>query len=231
MRRHRLLTIIHLTSAIIHRLSSMPSRLSQQIRFILEVDKLKQILRQTLKIADRQRENDAEHSWHLALMVLVLAEHANRPDLDVLKVLGMVIIHDLVEIDAGDTFVYDEAGMTDKAEREQKAADRIFGLLPDDQEEHFRALWEEFEERESPEARFAAALDRLQPVLQNINTDGHAWKHHGIRHNQVLDRNRHMAEGSEAIWEYARAEIQKAVDRGDLLPSASATADRKASAS
>ena len=211
----------------------MSDRLAQQIQFILEVDKLKQILRQTLKTTDRQRENDAEHSWHLALMVLVLAEHANVPDLDVLKVLGMVIVHDLVEIDAGDTFVYDEAGMADKPEREQKAADRIFGMLPDDQEKHFRALWDEFEERATPEARFSAALDRLQPVLLNVNTDGHAWKHHGIRQNQVLDRNRHMAEGSEAIWEYARAEIQKAVDRGDLLPPAQRVcpANRKASAS
>ena len=210
----------------------MSDRLAQQIQFILEVDKLKQILRQTLKTTDRQRENDAEHSWHLALMVLVLAEHANVPDLDVLKVLGMVIVHDLVEIDAGDTFVYDEAGMADKPEREQKAADRIFGMLPDDQEKHFRALWDEFEERATPEARFSAALDRLQPVLLNVNTDGHAWKHHGIRQNQGLDRNRHMAEGSEAIWEYARAEIQKAVDRGDLLPPQRVCpANRKASAS
>lgn len=196
----------------------MPSRLSQQIEFILEVDKLKQILRQSRKITDRKRENDAEHSWHLSLMVLVLAEHANEPDLDILKVLGMVIVHDLVEIDAGDTFVYDEAAMDGKLDRERGAADRIFGLLPEDQANHFRALWDEFEERETPEARFAAALDRLQPVLLNVNTDGHAWKHHGIRHDQVLDRNRRMAEGSETIWEFAKSEIQKAVDRGHLLP-------------
>jgi putative hydrolase of HD superfamily len=196
----------------------MPSRLSQQIEFILEVDKLKQILRQSLKITDRQRENDAEHSWHLSLMVLVLAEHANTPDLDILKVLGMVIVHDLVEIDAGDTFVYDEAAMVGKLDRERAAADRIFNLLPEDQAKRFRALWDEFEERQSPEARFAAALDRLQPVLLNVNTDGHAWKHHGIRHDQVLDRNRRMAEGSETIWEFAKSEIQRAVDRGHLLP-------------
>lgn len=196
----------------------MPSRLSQQIEFILEVDKLKQILRQTLKTTDKQRENDAEHSWHLSLMVLVLAEHANVPDLDVMKVLGMVIVHDLVEIDAGDTFAYDEVGMLDKAEREEKAADRIFALLPDDQETHFRALWDEFEACITPEARFAAALDRLQPVLLNINTAGHAWNHHGIRHNQVLARNQHIGEGSEALWNFAKKEIQGAVDRGDLLP-------------
>lgn len=193
------------------------NRLEQQIAFILEVDKLKQILRQTLKTGDRKRENDAEHSWHLALMVLVLAEHANTPDLDILKVLGMVILHDLVEIDAGDTFAYDEVGMLDKPEREQKAADRIFGLLPDDQEVRFRALWDEFEERVTPEACFAAALDRLQPVLLNINTAGHAWKKHGIRHNQVIDRNKHIAEGSEALWAEARDLIQGAVDRGDLM--------------
>ncbi|MEZ5278257.1 MAG: HD domain-containing protein [Opitutaceae bacterium] len=196
----------------------MTDRLEQQIAFILEVDKLKTILRQSLKISDRKRENDAEHSWHLALMVLVLAEHANAPDLNILKVLGMVIVHDLVEIDAGDTFVYDEAAMVGKLDREREAANRIFGLLPDDQGTHFRALWEEFEERRTPEARFAAALDRLQPVLLNIHTNGHAWKHHGIRHDQVLDRNRRMAEGSETIWAFAKAQIQKAVDRGDLLP-------------
>ncbi len=182
------------------------------------MDKLKQILRQTIKTTDRQRENDAEHSWHLALMVIVLAEHANVPDLDVLKVLGMVIIHDLVEIDAGDTFAYDEVGMLDKADREQKAADRIFGLLPEDQEKRFRALWDEFEACITPEARFAAALDRLQPVLLNINTAGHAWKHHGIRLDQVLKRNQHISNGSEALWEFAQKEIQGAVDRGDLLP-------------
>ena len=194
------------------------SRLSQQIEFILEVDKLKQILRQTVKTTDRQRENDAEHSWHLALMVIVLAEHANVPDLDILKVLSMVIVHDLVEIDAGDTFAYDEVGMLDKADREQKAADRIFGLLPEDQEKHFRALWDEFEACITPEARFAAALDRLQPVLLNVNTAGHAWKHHGIRLDQVLKRNQHIGDGSEALWTYARKIIQGAVDRGDLLP-------------
>jgi len=196
----------------------MPSRLSRQIEFILEVDKLKQILRQSLKITDRRRENDAEHSWHLALMVLVLAEHANASDLDVLKVLGMVIIHDLVEIDAGDTFAYDDAGMVDKPEREQKAADRIFALLPGDQADRFRALWDEFEERKSPEARFAAALDRLQPVLLNLNTEGHAWKHHGIRQDQVIDRNRHIGEGSEALWEFAHHEIEKAANRGCFSP-------------
>jgi len=197
----------------------MSDRLTRQIQFILEMDKLKQILRQSLKITDRQRENDAEHSWHLSLMVLVLAEHANAPDLDVLRVLGMVIVHDLVEIDAGDTFAYDEVGMIDKPGREQKAADRIFGMLPPDQEGHFRELWDEFEERVTPEARFAAALDRLQPILLNVNTDGHAWKHHGIRHDQVLDRNQHIAEGSQSIWEFAKLEIQGAVDRGHLLTS------------
>src|SRR5471032_2607798 len=131
-------------------------RIAQQIRFIIEVDKLKEIFRQTVCIQSRRPENDAEHSWHLCLAVIVLAEHANEPGLDVLRVLKMVILHDLVEIDAGDTFAYDTAAMAGQHDREAKAADRIFGLLPPDQARDFRALWDEFEEKKTPEARFAA---------------------------------------------------------------------------
>src|SRR5690606_17054776 len=146
------------------------SRLAQQIRFIREVDKLKEIFRQTELINSRRAENDAEHSWHLCLLVILFAEYANTPDLNVLRVLKMLIIHDLVEIDAGDTFAYDEAAMAGQHERASRAADRIFGLLPEDQARDFRALWDEFEARQTPEARFAAACDRFQPMLLNLHT-------------------------------------------------------------
>ena len=150
--------------------SAARERLAQQIRFIVEVDRLKEIFRQTVLINSRRPENDAEHSWHLCLIVLTLAEHANAPQLDVLRVLKMLILHDLVEIDAGDTFAYDTKGMADQHAREAVAADRIFGLLPADQGRGFRALWDEFEARQTPEAKFAAAVDRFQPMLLNCHT-------------------------------------------------------------
>jgi putative hydrolase of HD superfamily len=191
-------------------------RLESQVRFILEVDKLKEVFRQTVCTQSRRPENDAEHSWHLCLAVIVLAEHANEPRLDVLRVLKMLIIHDLVEIDAGDTFAYDTARMAGQHEREALAADRIFGILPSDQCAEFRALWDEFEERRTPESRFAAAIDRFQPVLLNCSTQGAAWKRHGVTADRVRARNAHIAEGSAAVWEKAAALIQQAVDAGDL---------------
>jgi putative hydrolase of HD superfamily len=197
----------------------MPSaRLEDQVRFVVEADKLKEVLRQTVTTRDRRRENSAEHSWHLCLLVIVLAEHANSPGLNVLRVLKMVILHDLVEIDAGDTFIYDAAGQAGRHERECKAADRIFGLLPPDQAGDFRATWEEFEARSTPEARFAAAVDRLQPVLLNLNTEGAAWRRHGITEDRVLDRNAHIADGSAALWEFASKAIREAVAAGNLAP-------------
>jgi putative hydrolase of HD superfamily len=196
--------------------SSPPARLAQQIRFILEVDKLKEVFRQSLLTQSRRRENDAEHSWHLCLMVIVLAEHANFPALDRLRVLQMLILHDLVEIDAGDTFAYDEAGLATRPERETRAANRIFGLLPADQAAEFRAHWDEFEARRTPEAKFAAALDRLQPMLLNAHTEGAAWRRHGVKSAQVLAKNAHMAEGSVALWDYAARMIAEAVGAGHL---------------
>jgi len=193
-------------------------RLESQVRFILEVDKLKEVFRQTLCTQSRRAENDAEHSWHLCLAVLVLAEHADEPRLDVLRVLKMLILHDLVEIDAGDTFAYDTARMADQHEREAKAADRIFGLLPGDQALEFRALWDEFEERKTPEAKFAAAIDRFQPVLLNTSTEGSAWNRHGVTAERVRARNGHIAEGSAALWEKTAAMIQDSVDAGHLAP-------------
>jgi putative hydrolases of HD superfamily len=191
-------------------------RLQQQIRFIIEADKLKEIFRQTVVTQSRRAENDAEHSWHLTLLVIVLAEHSNVPQLDVLKVLKMLIIHDLVEIDAGDTFAYDTARMADQHEREARAADRIFGLLPTDQALDFRAHWDEFEERKTPEARFAAAVDRFQPMLLNCLTQGAAWQRHGVTSDRVIARNRHIAEGSTELWEYAAQMIADAVAAGHL---------------
>lgn len=196
------------------------SRIARQIEFIAEVDKLKEVFRQTILTGSRRAENDAEHSWHLCLCVLVLAEHAKQADINVLQVLKMVILHDLVEIDAGDTFAYDTAGMADQHEREAKAADRIFGLLPPDQAAEFRALWDEFEERATPEARFAAAVDRFQPMLLNVRTQGHAWKKHGITKDRVIARNRHIEAGAPELWRYASDMLDKAVEAGDLRPEA-----------
>lgn len=191
-------------------------RLTQQIRFVAEVDKLKNIFRQTLVVDTRRPENDAEHSWHLTLLAIILVEHANVPDLDLLRVLKMLIIHDLVEIDAGDTFAYDTARMVGQHEREAIAADRIFGLLPAEQRRELRGLWDEFEERKTPESKFAAAVDRFQPMLLNCLTEGAAWRKHGVTSDRVIARNQHIAEGSAALWEYASAMIQDAVTKGHL---------------
>ncbi len=197
---------------------SAAERLRRQVEFIVEVDRLKEVFRQTVLINSRRAENSAEHSWHFALMVVVLAEHSNHQPLDVLRILKMVLIHDLVEIDAGDTFAYDVKNMADQHAREAVAATRIFGLLPPDQAADFRALWDEFEEQQTPEARFAAACDRFHPMLLNCRTDGHAWQRHGVTQDRVLARNAHVAQGSQAIWEYAVRMIDEAVAKGHLLP-------------
>ena len=193
-------------------------RLESQVRFILEVDKLKEVFRRTLCTQSRRAENDAEHSWHLCLAVIVLAEHANEPGLDVLRVLKMLILHDLVEIDAGDTFAYDAARRKGQHEREGRAADRIFGLLPADQCAEFRALWDEFEEKRTPESRFAAAMDSFQPVLLNCATEGAAWRRHGVTEDRVMARNSRMAQGSSALWEKAAGMIRHAVALKHLDP-------------
>jgi putative hydrolases of HD superfamily len=190
-------------------------RLQQQIQFILEIDRLKQIMRQSYITGGGRKENSSEHSWHLAVMALVLAEHACEP-IDLMNVVKMVLVHDLVEIDAGDTFIYDAQAGADKSDREARAADRIFGLLPDDQQEEFRGLWEEFEARETPDAKFAAALDRLMPLMHNYYSKGKTWKEHNVHKNQVIDRNRHIRHGSEALWDFARSLIEDAVAKGYL---------------
>lgn len=197
---------------------SPATRLARQIAFIVEADKLKNIFRQTINTVSGRAENDAEHSWALCLLVITLAEHANVPQLDVLRVLKMVIIHDLVEIDAGDTFAYDTKNMAEQHARESIAADRIFGLLPAGQSAEFRALWDEFEARQTSESKFAAAVDRFHPMLLNCSTEGAAWKRHGITVDRVLARNAHIAEGSTALWSYAQEMLAAAVTAGHVAP-------------
>jgi putative hydrolase of HD superfamily len=192
-------------------------RLQQQIQFLLEIDKLKDVLRQSYLLQSRRRENSAEHSWHFALAALVLAEHADTP-CDAVKVAKMALIHDLVEIDAGDTYIYDPAyNAAAKAAQEQQAAERLFNLLPPDQAAEFRQLWDEFEACQTPEARFAAALDRLLPLLHNVHTQGISWQQHGIHSAQVYERNQPpIQQGSAALWEVADQLIREAVEKGWL---------------
>lgn len=192
-------------------------RFIQQMTFLLELDKLKNIRRQTLVLHEDRAENDAEHSFHLAIMASVLAEHAREP-VDVLRTMQMVLIHDVVEIDAGDTYCYDTDGYKDKAEREQRAAGRLFSLLPEDQAAQYRGLWEEFEARETPEARFANALDRIQPMVLNFQKGGISWKNHGISSRQVKARNVGVTDdGSPALGALAKEIIRAAEDAGMLL--------------
>jgi putative hydrolases of HD superfamily len=190
-------------------------RLLEQIQFLVEIDKLKTIFRQSY-ITDKSRnENDAEHSWHLAVMAILLQEYANE-EIDILRVLKMILIHDLVEIDAGDTFLYDEVGNADKELRELEAAERIFGLLPNDQRDEIFSLWREFEEKKSAEAKYAGALDRLQPLLQNYYTGGLSWKKHQLSSKQVLAKNSVIEKGSSELWSFAEVLITDAVSRGYL---------------
>lgn len=177
-------------------------RLEKQFQFIEEIDKEKLIGRQTYLTDAVRKENDAEHAWHMAIMTVLLSEYANEK-IDVLKTITMLLIHDIVEIDAGDTYAYDEEGKKTQREREEKAADRIFGMLPDDQAKKFRDLWEEFEAKETAEAKFARAMDNVQPMMLNSKTDGKAWKEHGVHVNQILKRNEITPEGSKELWDFA----------------------------
>ncbi len=190
-------------------------RLEQQLRFLLEMDKLKSILRQSPLLAVDRFENSAEHSWHIALMAVVLAEHAAAP-VDICRVVTMLLVHDIVEIDAGDTFAYDPRAAVDKAEREIRAADHLFGLLPADQAAPLRSLWEEFEAAETAEARFANAVDRLMPALHNYHSGGGSWQRHHVTLPRVVRRLSPIADGSPALWEYVKALLDDAVARGFL---------------
>ena len=184
--------------------------------FILEIDKEKFIGRQNYLSDGNRKENDAEHAWHMAVMTLLLSGYANEK-IDVLKTVAMLLIHDLVEIDAGDTYAYDENAKATKAERELKCADRIFGILPDKHGKYLRSLWEEFEACETPEAKFAYTMDHIQPLMLNSATDGKSWKEHGIKAEQVMKRNEHTAEGSEELWKYAyKRFVVPNIERGNL---------------
>lgn len=189
--------------------------LLQQIDFIKEIDKLKYIQRKTRLFNSDRHENDAEHSWHLAMMAIVLAQHADQP-IDILKVLKMVLIHDIVEIDAGDTFIYDTVNDHTNTAQELLAAKRIFGLLPKEQAEEFIATWQEFEDGITPEAKFARAMDRLEPLLQNSSNNGGTWKEFDVPYQKVYDKKKVIKEGSAAIWDYAEQLINDSVKKGIL---------------
>ena len=192
-------------------------RLRQQMDFCREIDKEKEVFRQSYLCSGNRRENDAEHAWHVALMAVILEEYANEK-VDLLKTITMLLIHDVVEIDAGDTYAYDVEGLKSQAEREAKAADRIYGLLPEDQRDRMLALFREFEEGESPEARFAKALDNVQPVMQNDASGGKDWREKGIHLSQAIERQRRTARGSQILWdEVSKPMIQKNIDAGNII--------------
>ena len=191
-------------------------RLDRQFQFCLEADKEKFIGRQTYLSDGSLKENDAEHAWHMALMALVLSEYANE-EIDVLKTISMILIHDIVEIDAGDTYAYDEQAKKSQKDREEKAANRIFDILPEDQKKRFRALWEEFEAMETKEARFARAMDNVQPLMLNHATDGKSWEERGVRISQILKRNQVTPTGSETLWDYASENfIRPSLEKGRI---------------
>ncbi len=188
----------------------------KQLQFIIETDKLKHIFRKT-KLFDSSRfENDAEHAWHLALMALVFADHANEKKIDILKVLKMVLIHDLVEIDAGDVIVYDTRKRDAARKTEEQAAERIFGILPENQKNEFIALWKEFEEKETPEAAYAASLDRFEPILQNHMTDYYTWRANNIGYARLIEVNNHVQNGSAVIWKRVQRIFAEAKDKGAI---------------
>ena len=191
-------------------------RLDQQFDFIKEIDKEKFIQRQTRLSDNVRRENDAEHAWHMAIMTVLLSEYANEK-IDVLRTVTMLLIHDIVEIDAGDTYAYDEEGLKTQRERECQAADRIYALLPEDQQSKLRDIWEEFEAGETPEAKFAHVLDNAQPMLLNDASEGKSWREHGVKKSQIMKRNARTHEGSEAIWEYQKEIIEQNIKKGNII--------------
>ncbi len=192
------------------------TRLEQQINFIMEIDKVKNIFRQTYLADGNRKENDAEHSWHIALTAILLQEYADAP-IDLLKVITMVLIHDLVEIDAGDTYAYDSVAAQSKCEREQKAADRIFGLLPQDQGAYFHSLWDEFEAYDTPDAKYAHLLDNFQPILLNDASGGISWKEHCVEKGQIYKRNEKIEGTSKVIWSKMKDYIHKHIEKGNIL--------------
>lgn len=192
------------------------NRLEKQLQFILEIDKVKKIIRQTPLSDASRKENDAEHSWHIALMAYLLQEYVEEP-VEVSKVMLMVLLHDLVEIDAGDTYAYDEEGAKTKDERERKAADHIFGMLPEDQGMYLKALWEEFEAYETAEAKYAHLLDNFQPLLLNDAAGGISWTEHQVKKSQIYKRNEKVEETSATIWKCMQDKIDKHIQAGHVL--------------
>ena len=177
-------------------------RMKKQFAFLQEIDKEKNIFRQTYLADGNRKENDAEHCWHMAVMAILMSEYANE-DIDLLHTISIILVHDLVEIYAGDTYAYDTKGNEDKREREIAAADKLFAILPNDQRDKFRALWDEYEEGVTPEAKFAASMDRIQPLMLNNASGGRSWEEHKVKASQVYGRNAKTAEGSESLWKYA----------------------------
>lgn len=191
-------------------------RLEQQLNLIIELDKLKSVLRRTrVKSVEGRLENSAEHSWHVALMAILMQEHANEP-VEISKVMKMLLLHDIVEIDAGDTFVYDTVASAQQEEKERIAAERLFGLLPDDQGDELKAIWLEFEQAQSAEAKYAKALDRIIPMLLNYHNDGQSWQEHGVTKHQALTINRKIEDGSTILWHKAKQLIEEASEKGWL---------------
>ncbi|CAH1523603.1 Predicted hydrolase [Vibrio owensii] len=191
-------------------------RLEKQLALLIELDQLKSVLRRTrVKSADRRLENSGEHSWHVALMAVLMQEHANAP-IDIARVMKMLLIHDVVEIDAGDTFVYDVAASKEQEEKELKAAERLFGMLPSDQGDELFSLWKEFEAAQSDDAKYAKALDRLIPMLLNYHNDGQSWKEHGVTREQALTINKRIEFGSVTLWDKAKELIEDATEKGWL---------------
>ncbi|MGN0335518.1 MAG: HD domain-containing protein [Lachnospiraceae bacterium] len=190
-------------------------RFEKQVAFILEANKEKNILRQTHLSCHGRRENDAEHAWHMAMMVYLLKEYANE-EIDVAKAMMMALIHDIVEIDAGDTYAYDEEGLATQQERESRAAERIFGILPEDQKRELKGLFEEFEACETAEAKFARAMDNFQPLLLNSSNGGGDWREHGVKKAQVMGRQKKTELGSKEIWEYSRHMIEENIRKGNI---------------
>ena len=193
----------------------MNERLKQQLDFILEIDKEKNILRQTHLSGHGRRENDAEHAWHMAIMAYLLKDYANEP-VDIAKVMIMCLIHDIVEIDAGDTYAYDTEGLKTQKAREDAAKERIFSILPEDQKQELTALFDEFEEFETAESKFAHAMDNLQPLMLNNSNGGNDWKEHGVCAEQVYGRQRKTSLGSEKIYEVVDNIIQKNIKKGTI---------------
>jgi putative hydrolase of HD superfamily len=189
-------------------------RFRKQISFLIEIDKVKNIIRKTRNFDNKKFENDAEHAWHLCMFAIVLSEYANEK-LDIVKILKMVLIHDLVEIDAGDTLVY-AVNPVEKGKKENECAERLFGGLPDDQYIEFMRIWEEFEAHITPESKFAHAIDRLEPVMQNYIDNGYTWKQHSITADKVYSVNRKIQDGSKYLWVFAKRIIDESVDKGNL---------------